>query len=214
MRGALRGGISEESGEKVRRHFSKSGVGGPPTLSVITEPNCDSKLDRSNTPPGGLIYQGAYTPFGGTFQNSGAIPSTNLDYDEERVESGKPVADSIRFWHNGLTFEASDEDFKIKAGERSIAPQLTGYTPPPAEEVSTPCPDITPIMLPRLDTLPAGYRVLLRVARTEDLKAFHLYQRIPDFAKDVMNRPECSGWWRRDSSRALGFWGERRSRKG
>jgi hypothetical protein len=95
-------------------------------------------------------------------------------------------------WHNGFTFEASDEHFQIEAGERSIAPQLTGYTAPPAGEVSTPCPDITPIRMPRLDNLPAGYRVLLRVARAEDLKAFHLYKRIPDFAQG--DGPETAIW--------------------
>lgn len=149
---------------------------------VIVDSNRDGKLDQSDSRPTSFTDQAAYNP-DGSFRSNGAIAWANLDYDEELLSAGKPVADTIRFWHNGLNFEATDEDFTIRNGERSFASQLTGYTAPPAGEITSPCPDITPIQLPVFDGLPYDCKILLRVARAEDLKAFHLYKRIPDFDK-------------------------------
>gem|GEM_PF-1396417 len=157
-------------------------VGGLDFPKVITDYNRDGRLNDSDTRPADFEPQGAYEQ-DGTFRAQGAIVWANLDYDEERVITGKPVPDSIRFWHNGLNFEATDEDFVISNGERSFASLLAGYQAPAEEKIYSPCPDIAPILLPRLEGLPADYQILLRAARPEDLKAFHLYKRIPDFDK-------------------------------
>lgn len=161
-------------------------------VDLVTDHNRDGKLDSADGRPSAFAEQGAYNPTD-VFQPKGAIVWANLDFDEERVGSGgKPVADAIRFWHNGLNFESSDEDFTIRNGERTITPYLTGYVAPPAGEVRSLCPDVAPIKLSRLNVLPAGYKVLLRVARAEDVKAFHFYKRIPDFSQ---NDPEETAIW-------------------
>jgi hypothetical protein len=151
-------------------------------VEVVVDHNRDGKLDSADARPKELADQGAHNT-AGAFQQKGAIVWVNLDYDEENVASAKPVPDTIRFWHNGQTFEYSDEDFAIRNGERSFADTLDGYEPPPASEIRSSCPDVAPIKLSRLNFLPADSKVLLRVARAEDLKAFHFYKRIPDFAQ-------------------------------
>jgi hypothetical protein len=151
----------------------------------------DGKIDSSDTRPAALAHQGSYKN-SGEFDQKGAIIWANLDYDEENLAEGKPIPDTIRFWHDGLTFEHSDEDFVIKNGERTIAPFLPGYEPPPSDEIRSACPDLAPIKLSRLNSLPADSKILLKVARAEDLKAFHFYKRIPDFS---LNDSEETAIW-------------------
>ena len=172
--------------------LASAGIGFSPIhAQLVVDYNRNGRIDAGDETTATLPQQEVYRD--GGFQRTGAIVWVNLDYDEAenqdpglnglpaRIIDGRPAPDSIRFHHDGLNFEATDEDFVLRAGEAGWERTWPDFTPPPAGEYRSLCPDIAPLKIKRMDTLPAPTRVYLEVGSALQRQAFHVFKKIPDF---------------------------------
>jgi hypothetical protein len=174
---------------------------------LIADFNRNGRIDERDEAGNALTLaqQDAYDSTG-AFRPTGAIVWANLDYDEAenqdkesdlpaRIVDGRPVPDSIRFYHDGVRFEATDEDFVLRAGEAGWERTFRDYTPPASGEYRSPCPDISPLKIKRMQKLPATTRFYLETTSTLEVQAFHIFKHIPDFTSSEPTQRAFWGSW-------------------
>ncbi|MEM9480872.1 MAG: hypothetical protein AAGA58_14545, partial [Verrucomicrobiota bacterium] len=211
------GGYSPLSTVDPRTLLAANGPGvwfvqsGPIAPTIIPDSDRDGRLSPSDASKN-MKEQGAYVvdiaSATEVFKDDGAIVWVNLDRDENKfvtVGSGNnafdlPVSDTIRFYHDGLTFEGGDsqvhEDWVIESSEQDWrnATTLPGYTPKwqAGTDIFSPLPDIYFLAISTMRGFPNGWTAHLRLPDPEDLRAFHLYAKIPDFSAG--DGPETAIW--------------------